>query len=208
MICEAIDTVADIDVKQCLDCNKSLKLIDYHSNGYGGLRNICKYCFREKDKARALETKKRKKIIPPSKKCACCDRVKPSAEFSKNSTKKDGLWIYCKECDALRNRGWRKDNPDKHRARKSKHRARKNRAAPQWLSDSQWKEINDLYTKATKISLFTGIRHDVDHIHPLKGKNFSGLHVPWNLTIATASENRSKGNRPPKDELHLFWSDA
>lgn len=35
----------------------------------------------------------------------------------------------------------------------------------------------------------------VDHIMPLKGVNFSGLHVPWNLQLMPLSENIRKGNR-------------
>lgn len=40
------------------------------------------------------------------KRCRKCLEEKSDAEFSKCSTKKDGLWIYCRTCDNLRNRNW------------------------------------------------------------------------------------------------------
>ena len=32
------------------------------------------------------------------KKCYCCKKEKPLSEFSKDNKRKDGLFIYCKEC--------------------------------------------------------------------------------------------------------------
>lgn len=41
----------------------------------------------------------------------------------------------------------------------------------------------------------TGIRFEVDHVVPLRGRSVSGLHVPHNLRLLTRQENMAKGNR-------------
>ncbi len=69
------------------------------------------------------------------------------------------------------------------------------RAAPAWLTDDHWKAVGDFYEERDRRSAELAVEHQVDHIVPLQGQNFCGLHVPWNLQVLTAFENRSKRNR-------------
>lgn len=106
-------------------------------------------------------------------------------------------------------RKWREANPDKTRAAQARFRAANKDKINAWaalrrarkmqgymmLSPAQKSAIEAFYAEARKLTLETGIRHEVDHIHPLVGVNFSGLHVPWNLQIITSDANKRKGNR-------------
>ena len=89
---------------------------------------------------------------------------------------------------------------DKHmgvvRAEGAKRRAAKIQQSPTWADQ---KEIKEIYKEAVLITKATGIKHEVDHIVPLRGKNVRGLHVASNLRIITASENRKKSNKLLKD---------
>lgn len=60
-------------------------------------------------------------------------------------------------------------------------------------------EIDIWYKRAQLATIFMEELYEVDHIEPLQGKNVSGLHVPWNLTLLTKKENASKGNRRAKE---------
>jgi len=74
----------------------------------------------------------------------------------------------------------------------SARRAGINKATPIWANR---KEIKEIYKKCFNMSKKTGVKHEVDHIIPLKGELVSGLHVHWNLQIIKASENRFKSNK-------------
>lgn len=54
-------------------------------------------------------------------------------------------------------------------------------------------EINTLYREA----VISGM--EVDHIYPLVHERVCGLHVPWNLRLATKSENSRKQNKLPEE---------
>lgn len=90
-------------------------------------------------------------------------------------------------------REWRARNPEKVKEYAARHGARimaERRAhTPKWVDREALKAI---YAECPP-------GYEVDHIVPILGKNFSGLHVPWNLQYLTVRENRSKGNRLSED---------
>jgi len=98
-----------------------------------------------------------------------------------------------------RNAAWRAANIACKNAHSRRYMLLKLKACPKWLSKSDIKAMEEFYIKARELSETTGILHHVDHIVPIQGKRVSGLHVPWNLQILTASENSAKSNKLPGD---------
>lgn len=66
---------------------------------------------------------------------------------------------------------------------------------PPWVNES---EIFEIYNKCQEMNN-NSKKYSVDHIWPLNGKDFCGLHVPWNLRIITTEENASKCNKRPNE---------
>ncbi len=52
-----------------------------------------------------------------------------------------------------------------------------------------------IYAEARRLTKETGIKHAVDHVIPLRGRNVCGLHVETNMRVITQRENIRKGNR-------------
>lgn len=92
-------------------------------------------------------------------------------------------------------REWRRANHARCIALAVKRETVKRRATPSWLPKAQLEEMAAFYETATRLTRETGIRHDVDHIVPLRGREVCGLHVPWNLRVIPHDENVSKFNR-------------
>jgi 5-methylcytosine-specific restriction endonuclease McrA len=87
----------------------------------------------------------------------------------------------------------RKRHYERHRAKCIEYvrrRTGKIRQAETLLSQSERAEIQAMYDFCR---IFPGF--EVDHIIPLSGKTVSGLHVPWNMQVLCAQENRRKHNK-------------
>jgi hypothetical protein len=88
-------------------------------------------------------------------------------------------------------REYERKNQFKRVARNRLRKINLKQACPTWAN---LKQIQEIYAKAAKLTKETGLRHHVDHIIPLRGKNVCGLHVPCNLQVLTAVENLRKSN--------------
>jgi 5-methylcytosine-specific restriction endonuclease McrA len=110
-----------------------------------------------------------------------------------------------KDRHSLNNKIWKQLNPSMNAKNASSKRVKKLQATPNWLTAIHHAQIQEMYDVAVARTVQTGIRHHVDHIFPLQGKTFSGLHVPWNLQVLTEFDNLSKKNKFPREYLELSW---
>ncbi len=144
------------------------------------------------------------------KTCSQCKIAKELTNFKAHVLAKDKLHTWCKSCSNKYNREYRKLKPEQKRKDQALYRKRhpekvnanaaKRDAAqklrlPKWLTKEQLDQINQFYQDSSYLTQYTKVEFEVDHIVPILGKNVSGLHVPWNLQLLTATENNKKGNR-------------
>ena len=92
-----------------------------------------------------------------------------------------------------------KNNKHKFIAHNALREERMRDATPPWLTKEQRTKMELVYRDAAELTLLTGVRHEVDHIRPIKGRKSCGLHVPWNLQVLTWRENSLKRNKEPSD---------
>jgi 5-methylcytosine-specific restriction endonuclease McrA len=112
---------------------------------------------------------------------------------------------------------WRANNPEKFQqqwldpskahlrnARAAKRRATKRDQTP---DDADFELIVLIYEECKRVSIESGIPHEVDHIIPIAR---GGLHHQDNLQIITAIENRMKGAKLYGEDSpyhgHTLWN--
>jgi hypothetical protein len=152
------------------------------------------------------------------KSCNICHQSKDPADFPVRRKSLDGLSYTCRLCARERTARWKQAHPHAHAAWYQENREHKRKyfaawraentercrenvarqyamrfhAAPMWADPTAMRGI---YQEAARLMRETGIRHDVDHIVPLRSPLVCGLHVPANLQILTSTENKKKANR-------------
>jgi hypothetical protein len=98
------------------------------------------------------------------------------------------------ESHSARNKRWKQNNRAKASAIENNRRALLLNAMPKWLSKDDKDTIDLMYSVSAALTMVHGKRYEVDHEIPLRGKNVCGLHIPANLRVISAHENRKKYN--------------
>jgi hypothetical protein len=103
-------------------------------------------------------------------------------------------YIENREYKKAKNREWYRNNKAKNYSYLAARRALEIMAMPPWVKRE---DIAAIYIEARRKSITLGVPFEVDHIWPLRGRGFNGLHVPWNLRIIPKLDNRKKFNKRP-----------
>jgi tRNA nucleotidyltransferase/poly(A) polymerase len=161
----------------CKECNKKASK-NYQAKNIQEI-NLKRKVYREENKQQIAISYKAWQLANPEKANA---NARKWVEKNKEKSRKSKMRYFSA-------------NLERHCAQQNKRRATKLNATPKWLTDFDYDYMLSIYTQAKQLEILDGIERHVDHIVPLRGKNVSGLHVPWNLQILTATENISKNNK-------------
>lgn len=175
-------------MKVCTLCNTEKPFGDFHKGAKykHGYRTWCKVCMSAY-----------KKQYKDTNRDAILEKQR-AYDAVKNQERREYFaqrYLAQKEKIDAANRQYRVANPHKHAAKEMRRRVAKLQRTPVWLDeDGLWilEQAHELAALRTKM---LGIPFEVDHIVPLQGKNVSGLHVPENIQVIPAFENRKKTNR-------------
>lgn len=186
-------------IKICKNCNEEKEITEFYSNR-GKPASQCKICVKSKQTKYYSENSEKAKDYYQKNK----DRIN---EVRRKNPNKNIYWkeYYEKNKEVLleKKRLYKKANREKIRIYENAYKkanrkrytylqnlrhARQLQAMPKWLTEEQKNEIKHIYETCPD-------GYHVDHIIPLRGKEVSGLHVPWNLQHLPAIENSKKTNK-------------
>lgn len=191
-------------MKKCIKCNKIKDICDFgkNKNKIDGLQYYCKLC--RKDIA-ADYRKNNAEKIRLSRIIYYRNNVDAILEKKSKYYKENIVKVSAQQSKHFRGsikakttrREYRKNNSGKVNAINKKRYTEKLKRSPPWLTKEHFEEIEEFYTLAKELQWLSDPSDplQVDHIMPLRGKNSSGLHVPWNLQILPRSLNCTKSNK-------------
>jgi hypothetical protein len=171
-------------MKTCSVCQqeKALECFSKQAKGRFGVTSICKPCTSERGKKWHLDNRERS----AAGKRAYAAQNREAISASQREWRR-------KNAERLKAQAakWRAENADRKRFAPAKRRAMRGKAIPPW---ARAEDIRRFYVLADNLTRETGIRANVDHIVPLQSPLVCGLHCAANLSVLSATHNKSKGN--------------
>jgi hypothetical protein len=176
-------------MKKCTKCSVSKELDQFTKDKAkkDGIYSSCKQCrsaYIKTDKSRSRDRARYSKRADKLKKYLKQIYLEKTEEIKTRVSKYRAL---NPEKHRKASLNWQKNNQKRANSNHAKYKAQKILRTPKWLSYAHLAQIRHIYESCPD-------GYHVDHIIPLRGKEVSGLHVPWNLQILTQKENCSKGN--------------
>lgn len=173
-------------MKTCNKCGVEKELNDFNKNKTmkDGLEPWCRECRSEARKKNYKNNRETQLAWNKER------NEKPEVKEHRRKYREQN-----KEKLKLQAAAWRKANRSKKNAEWALYCLSKLQRTPKWLTEEQLQQIKVEYELAAWCTKVMGGPYHVDHILPIRGKNVSGLHVPWNLQVIRGAENMSKGNR-------------
>lgn len=173
--------------KECKECECSKDIVEFNKDysAADGYKNSCRECSSKK---RKVYREKNDQVIKHKK--------REDYRINKEQILRKKREQYALEPQPIRDRQNRygKNNKAKRVASVNNRRNRIKRSQPKWTSEYK-SEMEELHNMRLKLENTTGIKYHLDHIIPLTNSQVSGLDVPWNIQVLSASENTSKNNQ-------------
>ena len=170
--------------KVCKKCGAEKPLCEFHKNAHSkdGLRPRCKPCHIQDSAEWALKTHDR--VIAKLRAWYDANKRKPRVLLTKEEKAAKKLAYARRTADKQREAKKKWADANKHIQAESVRRrqAAKLKATVPWADKNAMQEF---YRLARELTQATGIKHEVDHIVPLRGTNVCGLHWEGNLQILT-----------------------
>jgi len=191
-------------MKKCVLCGETKELIFFYKrkDSLDGYRNDCKPCriavshknYTDKiEDKRAWHRERHRQKIEDNPDWYAKHYAANQDKFSKQNAEYYRTRYRDRRLATVKK--WVSENRGKSNAIKKAYKIAKTRACPPWLSEEHHWMIQETYELATLRTKVFGFAWHVDHEVPLRGKNVSGLHVPWNLRVIPGVENMSKSNK-------------
>lgn len=193
-------------MKKCRLCGelKDLSLFFKRKDSPDGLRTECKACIVSKNSARYYANHESNKEWHRNH---YYKKVEADPDWQKKYRAKNKERVSAyeamyyqtknKEKRLQQVKNWVQNNRGRANANKKAYKVAKIKACPAWVredEDLMWM-MTEAYELAVMRTDMFGFPWHVDHVVPLRGKDVSGLHVPWNLQVIPGKENMSKSNK-------------